>query len=200
MRARFCSVYRPCDNKKGPLSVWNQHHTYLHTIDNDRNPRDALLEDLAVEVKKWIAEGDHVIIGGDFNENILGNRLTAFFRGLGMKNIVLSKHGALRAPPTCIKNQSHAVDGIWVTPGVIPTRCGYLDAGDLAESTDHRPIWFDVSFTSLLAHPLPPIARAQVRRLVLCNPFVTTRYQNRMKKLSTQHKIGPRQFRLEASL
>ena len=200
VRATFYSVYRPCPNKTGEQSVLNQHKTNFNSQNDDRDPRIAILEDLKKDVKKRIDDGDHIIIGADMNDNIEGPLIRNFFRDLGMRNLVLSTHGSQGAPPTHARNSNYSVDGIWATGGVHVTQCGYMSAGEMGGTEDHRPIWFDAAFSSLLGHPLPPLAPPQARRLKLDDPRCLKRYDAKMTELSRQHRLAERTFALEKSL
>ena len=58
MVLRVVSVYRPCESSGGERTAWSQHKTYLNDNNDDRNPRDAFMEDLKTEVQAWIQGGD----------------------------------------------------------------------------------------------------------------------------------------------
>ena len=76
---RVATLHRPCvsptgENKvQGSNTVYCQHIRELIQIEDTRQPRRALMEDLHDEVIKWKDVGDSVIIMGDFNEDMRKN-------------------------------------------------------------------------------------------------------------------------------
>ena len=196
---RIVSAYRPCANTTGQLSVYAQHKRYLLSQDDDRDPREAFLEDLQKEIRQWIATGDQIILCGDFNEDVLGANLTTYFEELGMHHLIFQRHDSSRAPPTYYNNTSGtAVDGVWSTIGLEPLRGGYLEKDDFPG--DHRPIWFELSYTDAFGHTPPKIWKPQARRLQLRDPRCVKRYNKRYKKLILRNGLDHLQYALEASI
>ena len=74
------SLYRPCPRNAGVSTVAAQHQQYLQTIINDREPCTAFLEDFEVKLGEWLAMGDHVIVGGNLNQNVLDPEVCAIFK------------------------------------------------------------------------------------------------------------------------
>ena len=102
-------------------------------------------EDLAEELQQWIDAGDHLIVGGDVNEDVLHPSIAGLFDPHGMVNAVYHRHGANNAPPTYFRTQTNpVVDGIWVTPGITIKKAGFLEPGEV--TGDHSMIWIDVTF------------------------------------------------------
>eukprot|EP00978_Attheya_sp_CCMP212_P044334 scaffold307017_cov63-Attheya_sp.AAC.1 len=50
----------------------------------DPNLRNRLFADLGDSIKEWIAEGDQLLIMGDWNSDVRENDLTEFFKPHGM--------------------------------------------------------------------------------------------------------------------
>jgi hypothetical protein len=67
-------AYCPCESP-GASTVFHQQARGLSAHDDQRNPRDAMLEDLAEAIAQWQAAGDHIIAGMDANEDVLRRRL-----------------------------------------------------------------------------------------------------------------------------
>jgi exonuclease III len=131
MVLRVVSVYCPCKNKRGTIVVWAQHKIYLQERNDDREPRNAFLEDLRKEIIQWIEEGDQVLVCGDLNHDIASGKIVELFQGLNMKNLIEEKHGLDRAPSTYFRDEEgRSVDGMWGTQGLSATRCGYLRPGE----------------------------------------------------------------------
>ena len=76
---RYVSVYGPCDSTNGETSVRRQHIKYLNENNDNRHPKTAFLEDLENELKTWLAAGDQVVVGGDFNLEVTSGPLPAMF-------------------------------------------------------------------------------------------------------------------------
>ena len=77
-----------------------------------------------------------------------------------MREIILERHGQA-APPTVNKPTStYPVDGIFTTPGISASQCGYLPFGEGIYGGDHRMLWVDLTLNTAFGHDLPPIALA----------------------------------------
>ena len=193
---RFVFVYRPVKSPSKQSSAYSKQKAFLLSTDEYRCPRDALLEDLGTELDSWLANGDHIIVCGDWNEDVLGPTITDFFASRQMHNMVFALHNPQEAPETCRTNQSNtSVDGIFATPGIIPTKAGYMSYSD--SPADHRVLWFDVEFQHVFGHAPPQIWKPQFRRLQLMDPNCVKRYNRILKQLLLQHKLFQRQYQLE---
>ena len=83
MHLRLISFYSPNDNSSGTaLSVIAQHRQYLYDHDDDRHPRQAFLDDLHVEISKFQADGDLLIVCNDMNQDVLSPKIQAYFSWL----------------------------------------------------------------------------------------------------------------------
>ena len=110
-------------------------------VNDDRDPYDAFLEDLGKEMDEWLEAGDNLIIGGDMNEDIFGEKVTSLFEERGLVNLIFTKHDPTGFPATYNRNKSGIIiDGIWGTPGLQVICCGYLEANDNF-SGDHWMAW-----------------------------------------------------------
>jgi Reverse transcriptase (RNA-dependent DNA polymerase) len=151
---RVVTAYR-C-NRPTPFagSVYNQQKAYFEAKDDDRNPRDAFWEDLVNEIRPWM-EGhfpnamtdqarqarpmgrDHVVVAMDMNEDVREHVAVRHLSQLGLKEIITHRHGQ-SGPRTCNRG-STPIDGIFVTAGLLESKCGYL-----AVANDHRRLWLDL--------------------------------------------------------
>ncbi len=201
MYLRVVSVYRPVyrsnnDDKQG--SVCAQHIQYFNSVNDTRDPRQALLDDLSSEITSWQLQGDQIVVMGDFNEDILGRRINNFFDKLEMHNLIFDRHSPADMPPTYSRSQTHPVDGIWGTANIVATKCGYMELGELPG--DHRPLWVDISFQSAFNHNLDPPPLLRPRRLVLNNAKVEQKYTKRLKRELQKHRLQERQLNLEHAI
>jgi exonuclease III len=127
MILRYVSVYCPCKSKHGMLTVWTQQKTYLQSRNDNRDPRKAFMEDLAIHIEQRMQEGDQVLICGDLNHDVRSQQVTKMFEDLHLVHLIYAKHDATNAPSThFLKEDGRIVDGIWGSPGLVATRCGYL--------------------------------------------------------------------------
>ena len=198
MKLRIVSIYQPCKNTAGALSVWSQHKQYLQNHNDDRNPRTAFLQDLKLALTSWIAEGDHILVGGDVNENVMHHSITSLFEDFHMTNLIFDHHDPSTAPSTYFRSsEGKVMDGIWGTPGLHVAQCGYLEPGDVPG--DHSLLWADISYSSALGHDPPWPSKATARRLKLGCSKTTNKYLDRYASLVDQHHLLPRQFKLEST-
>ena len=196
---RFVSCYRPCANKGGEQSVYAQHRRYFNDVNDDRDPRTAFLIDLELALMTWIGMGDQIILGGDLNQDITRGEILDLFERLDMTNMIALRHDLDQLPASYVRNESGTtIDGLWATPGIVPHRCGYLEAGDFPG--DHCALWMDVPMASLLGHNRQTPKSPTARRIQCQNPTVVKRYQRYCRQYILENKVTLRQFRLEASI
>jgi hypothetical protein len=133
---RLVSAYRPCiPSSQGAGTVWEQHRRFFGEI--DRDPRQALLDDLKVEIVAWQLTGDVIVLGMDANEDVRSRKLKTYFDDLQMKNVILDRHKYLSPPATHTRNtKREPIDGIWVSKSLDPIAAGFLAVGS-AFSSDH---------------------------------------------------------------
>ena len=91
-------------------------------------------------VLRWQAEGEQIILSGDWNEDIQTPLLTEWMRTLGLKEAVTSLRDG-RAPATYHRG-TLPIDGIFMSEDIVPSRAGYLGFGEV--TGDHRGIWIDI--------------------------------------------------------
>jgi hypothetical protein len=172
---RYVSIYCPCKNKEGALSVWTQHRTYLQTKKDDRDPCKAFLEDLAEHIGKWAEKGDQIVAGGDLNHEVQACQIKELFDRFHMLNIIFDQHDASNAPSIYYQNKSgRIVDGLWGTPGLTATRCGYLCPEEFPGN--HSLLWADITYQAALGHNPPRPRAPTMRRLQLNIPSCVKRY------------------------
>ena len=66
---RVVSIYQPCANNQGVFAVHSQHKEHLQSINDDRPPRQAWIEDFEQELSEWLAAGNQIVVAGDVNES-----------------------------------------------------------------------------------------------------------------------------------
>jgi hypothetical protein len=119
-------------------------------------------------------EGNLIIIGLDANDNVRTGEVNAMLRNRGLQDIHATQHPQLATEATCNKNtQAIPVDGIWTSPSVECLSAGYLGFGEIIiGKTDHRMIWADFSYESILGFQPPEPSYRPPQRLTLADPRV----------------------------
>ncbi len=184
------SAYRPVKNVEYIGSVYQQHTRSLIKRNDMREPLKAFDEDLHQQIKKWIDQGYHIILGMDANTKLDGTSdIEKRLFELGLENIFLKeatpKFGS--QPATCNKSEHQLpIDGVWASPTIVPDKLGF-HAFDDAIPSDHRCLWVDISFSILFGHRSPPLQKGFTRRLSVKDPRVVHKY---IKKVRERFKAG----------
>ena len=180
---RVVIAYCPHD-KGGDSSVYGQHRHFFHEQGKPRMPRQAFWEDLLVEVRQWLADGDQLVLAGDWNEdvNVVQRK---YFSALGIREVLLEKYGSA---PNTFEFGSKPIDGIFMSSTLEIQQGGYLPFGDGIPS-DHRALWVDISYSTAFGHNMPPISKPQARRLTCKHPTIRNRFIEANEKFVSEHKL-----------
>jgi endonuclease/exonuclease/phosphatase family metal-dependent hydrolase len=182
---RILCLYRPvissCVN-----GVYRQQQTYLLEQNNDNCPRKQLLDDLEIEITNWQAENEHIIIMGDFNENIASNSLATFFNKFQMREVIQGKHG--KHSINTHANGTLTIDGIFMSNTLFIKNGGYSPVY-WGMSTDHRLLWVDLDTTNLLIKNNIELWKPKGRRLKLENLQSVNKYLNLRIKHSIDNNL-----------
>jgi exonuclease III len=65
-KTRIISAYRPCKSY-GLETAYTQHLLYFQSVGEDREPRQAFMDDLKTAIQAWQNDGEEIILTGDFN-------------------------------------------------------------------------------------------------------------------------------------
>jgi hypothetical protein len=198
---RILTLYRPCESG-GASTVFQQHSRGLTAKDDLRNPRTAILKDVLLLVDTWKELGDHVIIGMDANEDVRKGETNDLFSAAGFREVILDLHNDLSPPATYNRNtKRQPIDGFWATTGISITRGGYLAFGEGCPS-DHRVIWFDISYSVAFGQRLGAMPPLQPKRLKAKDPRLTKKYHKNVlaKMLSSGFKKRFDAFKLSSQL
>jgi hypothetical protein len=138
-------AYRPNPPSEGPFTVYTQHRTYFNTINNNRCPRIAFVEDLIVAIQEPIHQGDNIIIMLDGNEDMREGYLAEEFKKMNLREVIMGKHGT-KTPSTFDRNSNNIpINRIWSTPNISITVGGYMSFNEVFEKTNHRTLWVALS-------------------------------------------------------
>ena len=152
-------------------SAYQQQRRFFLARNEDREPREALFEDLDKEVKRWNRANKNIIIAGDFNADVRSKEVQDWMGKWKLREGILEMHGA-NAPPT-FNNGSKPIDAIFVSKNIEVTRSGYLGFGE-GEVGDHRCLWIDVSNKSLLGYSPKGLTRPSERRVTTKHPWAVS--------------------------
>ena len=195
-KLRVISVYRPVESI-GPSTVFTQHERFFYTKNQDVNPRQAIYSDLAKEINNWKAEGNHIIVGIDANEDVRTGDTNKVFQSLGMRDAIIHRFQPRSPPATCAKNKSRQpIDAIFVTPGIRLTAGGYAPF-DTGCPSDHRYLWVDVSYIDAFGYSSPPLIPPAVRRLKTKDPKMVKRYNDKVSLRLNTEGLAEALFRVE---
>jgi hypothetical protein len=115
-----------------------------------------------------------------------------------MRNVIFDMHPSPTPKKTYFMSNEHrVVDGLWATPGIQVTRCGYLEPREF--TGNHSLLWADISFASALGHNPPDPISPQARRLKLGYSHIVDKYLAIYEKLIHRHNLIDPQLKLEAS-
>ena len=115
------------------------------------DPIQSFWDDLETDIRKWIDEGDHIVLCGDWNRKVNGNLLKSFMTSLGLKEAIQHVHG--EDAPATYQRGRNCIDGIFVTNELLGCRGGYLAFGTIPG--DHRGIWLDIPQDIFLGYKMP---------------------------------------------
>jgi hypothetical protein len=199
--------YRPNRSKTAqPYTVFRQHCDRFNQLrlegsgEDLAEPRQQMLRDLEERITALQQDNHEVILMVDWNEDIRGRRLTDFRNKLQLKEVILSRHGTRRAPPTQIEG-SKPIDGIFTTNGISIQGSGYLAFADGVKGRpDHRAAWIDITMTSALGYRVPDTVRPSMQRVTTKDIRSVKAFNKAMRVFVRQHKLGERITRLERTI
>jgi len=182
---RIVTCYRPVKNEKGPMSTYNQQRRYFLQQQVDTCPLQKYLTDLKSTIELWQEEGNLLIIGSDWNEDVLSPTWRNYWNNLGL----VSPQGLIQHHPTATYNRGRKqLDMVYVSPALYQLVSGYLQCNEMILGADHSALWLDIPLI-LLHLQAPPPYRAPGRRLKTDSPSVRDNYLVRYKRLCKQHHL-----------
>lgn len=185
------TFYQPCLPGEGAGSAYAQHLRFFDKVDRVTCPTRTMLDNLGKDINAWKGMGDQIICMGDANDHVNGRTMRKFFAELGMRELILDRHGT-DGPATTRTNKSReAIDGIWGTKGISIHSGGYLPFHHILKS-DHRLLWIRISRAHALGSVVPPMRRPAVRDLRLKDRRGVRIFNRTSKKIRRQHDINQR--------
>jgi hypothetical protein len=93
------SAYRPNPPSAGVMGVYAQHCKYFNSINQDICPREAFITDLTEEITKFKANGDHVVVMLDGNEDMRRGDIQCHFTNLQLRELSYKNMECNLLPP-----------------------------------------------------------------------------------------------------
>ena len=150
---RVVTVYSPSGSGDGVSTVFSQQLSHLKM-----DPIPRFWKDLGESILKWQEAGEQLVIMGDWNESVQGKMMKQWMGIFGLEEAITGLHEG-EAPATYQRGRL-PIDGIYVSPSILPSRGGYLPFGMIPG--DHRGIWIDIERKHFFGYNMSniPIAAA----------------------------------------
>ncbi len=193
---RIVSAYRPCiPSTAGPNTTYSQQQRYFDAMKVKRCPREALLEDLGKEIKKWSESNDQIIAMMDCNESVTSAPIKMWAQQLGLEELITKKHCNVK--PTATYNRGKdCIDGIFGSASIHLLRGGHLAHGCFP--SDHCLLYGDITYANAFGYKMPKLVKPPGRRLKCNDPRVKKRWQQHYHTFAREHNIESRIFYLES--
>ena len=167
----FISAYCPCKTKQTE-SPYQQQKRYFN--DDEIEPREKFLKDLADFVIDRHDEGQVVVVCGDMNDSIYSVRFRNCLRELGLHNAIEHKHGKLQISIQQNNYNNKTVDGIFCTIGINPIANGYDSLG-IGIDSDHVQARAHFEFQDLFGKQLV-LDKPEIDKLNVSDPRIMKKY------------------------
>jgi hypothetical protein len=197
IKLRVVSLYRPGKpSAPGPNTAFSQQQRFFNRSSDTRCPRDAVLEDLGRSIDHWRNNGDQIVVGGDFNENVQSQNIQQWCRDHQLTNTIGNKFNINRA--ATFNRGTHSIDAILVSHTIHPIKAGYLPFGSFP--SDHRCLWIDITTANAYGYKPPRSYKPNARRLKSDNPTVRNKWLQVYESFIRNNGLHTRQYKLEASI
>ncbi len=193
-RTRFVSVYVPIKPANyGDTKVYYQHQRNLLDDDITIDPIEQFWIDFWADVDEWLANGEELVIMGDWNSNVVDSFVLDEFEARGLRPAVTGRHDTSTVPPTHQKGK-FAIDEAFLTPGLEVRKSGFLKPGHLP--SDHVGLYFDVCAKDILGDNRTDIPKSKARRLKGDDPRAVKKYLHEFNKYLRKHDFYVRILKL----
>jgi hypothetical protein len=170
--------------------VYSQQETYFTKKEVKGCPRKVMLDELVNLVKSAQDEGDEIMVMMDSNDyDVRTGHTNKALSELGLVEIISHRHDSDDNPmPNTYIDGSRPIDGIWVSAGLVNSRCGYLHFDDGPPGADHCVLWIELSvddvFGNYIEHWKP-----KARRLKTEDPRIVKAYNDRFHEFCVQRGL-----------
>ena len=190
---RVVTVYVPCNSKThGCKTVFSQQQAALLKSKVGKGVLKRFWLDFWDEIDGWRKNGEKLIVGGDWNRNIVENQMLDEFKSKGLIPVVATKFPD--NIPETYSGGSYPIDEIFVSETLEIKACGYMEHG--LNRSDHRPIWLDIEKQEILGYKPPALHKHSIRRLQMYDPRVVSKYNTILEHEFEQYDIYKRSMDL----
>ena len=187
-RIRVISAYNPCRTPTSHFAtVYSQQKRYFISKHKDVCPWRQFRIDLCKICKKWIDQGEYIILLIDCNENLslqldLHSHLTS--APLNLVDPIRAKYPSTTPlPPPPTTKGSYPIDGIFMSPEISDiVKGGWLELG--VGYNDHRILYIDVDMFKFLGKHKNSTAAHKIRRLQCRDPRTVNAYNKCLEQIS----------------
>jgi hypothetical protein len=201
------TAYQPCvvrGNPKGKFTVHAQQSSLLrqaNMTDLKPNPRKYFRRDLTTLLKRLKAQGDDLIVMGDFNE-VLGNDpagMSKICRELDLSDIMKMRHGTSDEPATYARGTKR-LDYVLMSErcAISVRQCGYEPFNHRLFS-DHRGMFVDLDMALLFGNLDNVLASMTYRDFKAGDPQAVSEYLQGIENYLLEHNFYARMQRLSDS-
>lgn len=184
---RIVSVYVPIVTKShGNKTVFAQQQAALLKQKITGTVLATFWRDFWKEVDKWIADGEALVINGDWNQDVQSPALVKAFEARNLLPVITGgRHQG--KPPETYNNGSYPIDECFASSSLNIKKCGFLRHGD--NGSDHRAIWLDIEKKSALGIIPADIQRHQARKLKTKDPRIVKKYNHILEHEFERHNL-----------
>ena len=184
IKTRVVSVYVPIlVSSHGHKKVAVQQQRALLSMGLKDNVITKFWSDFWIQVDQWLAQGEQLIIGGDWNQDVTGKKFLKPFLDRNLLPAISSRHG--NELPETHNNGTKPIDEIFLSSTLGITAAGYLEHGRAL--SDHRPIWVDLNRDTVLGVKPSLAPTYSARRLKTNDPRVVDKYVNELRRILEEH-------------
>ena len=169
---RVITAYRPCKSR-GLTSTYIQQTCILDAKKVDACPRQKMINDITVQIKEWLNNGDQIILMLDLNDNVLNSSASNKLKSIGLKECITHRHDDLRPMATCNRG-TKVIDGVYVSNTIMIQKGGYCPFNTFP--SDHRALWLDITMSNLCGNSMAKVLHPQARRLKCNSPLIQNKW------------------------
>ena len=182
----------PTGNDHGNLTVYAQQQAAVLKSKRYLSVIEAFWNDFWRQLDVWTANGEQILVGGDWNEDIYSPNLLHRFEERNMLPVITRNHKD-KAPPT-YNHGSYPMDEFFASASLKIHKCGYIEHG--TNTGDHCPIWVELDKNSVLGTNPPPVPQQQARRLKPNDPNIVNKYNYLLEQEFEKHNVYGRALKL----
>ena len=188
---RIVSAYNLAHHQSTEFgSAFQQYTRYLQNHDiSNHTPRSLFHADFIGVLRRWLQDGERLLIFIDLNEHILDSRLARDLMELGLKEVTHLHWPEGVEPHTYIRG-SGPIDAVYYTPSL--EIISSLQLSFHEGVGDHRTVIVDVSSRSMIGKDSFKIVRPTARRLTLANTRYVEKYIKVLEGKIMEHKLRQR--------